>query len=134
MRDYKMKWLRIDEKVPTDKQKVFYYFALFDDVCEGKYVKPDEFEVDGQKYRVVNHIFVGPMGFLGDDVTYWMPRKEGDPFPEPPTDEQKKTDLYYPAKICRICEELVINGNMRAHAEAHNPNAKGLDFEELPYK
>lgn len=127
------KWLRIDEEVPKDKQEVFYYFGYFDEVCTGSYRKGTPTEIDGEEYYFADHLFIG-QGFLGDDVTYWMPRDSKDPLPDPPSDEEKKTDRYHPAKTCTVCGDLVISGKLREHAEAHNPNAAGMKFDELPFK
>lgn len=92
-----MPWLRIDEQKPEEEQEVFYWFGAFDKVYAGKFVTeviddvgPTPFEID---------YFYDEGGFLGDDVTYWMPRNEGDPLPEHPSKELKKQCRYHPVYV-----------------------------------
>jgi Protein of unknown function (DUF551) len=89
------KWIRIDEQLPADGQDVFYYFGHFDEVCKGKYRKGMPENVGGEMITIADNFFIGN-GFLGDDVTYWMPRKPGDVVPEAPSGEEKYKDLYHP--------------------------------------
>ena len=93
------KWLRIDEQKPEQNQPVFYYFGVFDRVYEVKYIstETDFGDDDGTLYEI--DYFGGMSGFLGDDVTYWMPRADGDEKPADPTPEQKATCLYHPTKL-----------------------------------
>jgi len=81
----KQKWLRIDEQKPEKKQKVWYWFEVFKKYYEGFY-NSDEYKQD---------IFYGDCGFLTGDVTYWMPREDGDKKPKPPTIAQRKKCLYH---------------------------------------
>lgn len=90
------KWLHIDNEIPFDGEDVFYYFAYFDEVYEGKYFEGKPQDVGGNMITFSDNIFCSPKGFLGDDVTYWMPRSPNDPEPEPPSDEEKKNDKYHP--------------------------------------
>jgi hypothetical protein len=94
-------WLRIDEQKPKDAQLVFYYFGVFDKVYKGMYSSevfnlPDE---DETTITCNIDYFGGRSGFLGDDVTYWMPREDGDNYPEPPTSLQKSQCLYHPIPL-----------------------------------
>lgn len=82
-----MKWIRIDEKLPEEGQKVFYYFEVFKQVYDGFYTKDKEMGFN---------VFHGDHGFLGDDVTYWMPRNDGDQEPNPPSEEERRKCLYHP--------------------------------------
>lgn len=62
-------WIEMKDQPPTDGQAVIYFF----DVCgvyRGHFAAPDT--------------FYGDRGFLGGDVTHWMP-DEGQPLPPPPT-------------------------------------------------
>ena len=52
--------------------------------------KPEE--IDGQIINFADNIFVDKDGWLGDDVTYWMP----DEFPPLPTPEEMSKDLHHP--------------------------------------
>lgn len=87
-------WLRIDEQKPYNEQPVFYYFGFFDKIYKGAY-STEEVEFSGK--ILVMDCFYGKSGFLSDDVTYWMPRIEGNEFfPEHPTKEQKKSCIFHP--------------------------------------
>lgn len=81
------KWLRIDQEKPEQKQLVYYWFGFFDEVYAGKYKECDEMDC-----------FFDKGGFLCGDITYWMPREEGDKMPEPPSAKEKETCLYHPLK------------------------------------
>lgn len=51
-------WIKMGDRAPVDEQAVIYYF----DVCgvyRGHFQAPD--------------VFYGEKGFLGGDVTHWMP-------------------------------------------------------------
>ena len=119
-------WLRIDNVVPTDGQNVAYYFGFFDEVCLGTYRKGTPEIIDGEEILIADHFFIGG-GFLGDDVTYWMPHNFNDPIPEPPTVEEKMRDLYHPTRKCLLCGMLIPNHDLRNHAELNHP-------DEWPYK
>ncbi|MDO9527625.1 MAG: DUF551 domain-containing protein [Syntrophales bacterium] len=74
-----MNWINIKDELPTDQQEVVYYFKPLG-VFRGKYkkVENDEFAVGA-----VFDCFYGDRGYLCDDVTHWMPDREGE-LPEPP--------------------------------------------------
>lgn len=90
------KWIHIDERKPEQNEPVYYYFGVWDEVCAGFFeVSTEEEEIEGM------NVFYGvDGGFLGDDVTWWLPRMElpeGIYFdPTPPTDEQKANCKYHP--------------------------------------
>jgi len=88
------KWYHIDEKVPEQGQSVYYWFGVWDQVYEGKFEISTDPDFCGMK------VFYGNSGFLGDDVTWWMPREElpeGIRFtPAPPSPEQKARCKYNP--------------------------------------
>jgi hypothetical protein len=86
-------WRRIDEEQPEHKQEVFYFFAVDKRVYAGQYIRPSKEDAE-----FISHIFQSQHGFLLDDVTYWMPRSLGDPWPEPPSEAQKATCLYHPVR------------------------------------
>lgn len=85
----KTKWLRIDEITPAEEQNVWYWFGLFDKIYAGRYIGADECS---------DNIFIDKGGWLSDEVTYWMPRNEGDIEPEYPSKEEKGKCLYNPIK------------------------------------
>lgn len=55
-------WISVTDRLPTEGQRVIYYFEIVG-IHIGKYKKGE----DG------TNIFWGPSGYLGDDVTHWMP-------------------------------------------------------------
>jgi hypothetical protein len=88
-------WLHIDEHKPEQHQPVYYWFGVWDCVYEGFFEESEEEEIKGM------YVFYGvDGGFLGDDVTWWLPRielPEGIYYdPAPPTDEQKASCKYHP--------------------------------------
>lgn len=87
-------WIHIDEQEPEQGQAVYYWFGFWDRVSAGFFKVSDEEGFEGMQ------IFFGEKGFLGDDVTWWMPREElpeGVTFtPAPPTAEQKARCKYHP--------------------------------------
>lgn len=73
-----MEWIKIEDQLPKDGQKVIYYFDLTG-ISVGFYERveyPKEFT--GSTEPVYGNQFGGKDGFLTDDVTHWMP------WPEPP--------------------------------------------------
>ncbi len=54
-------WISVEDRLPEAGQGVIYYFEPVG-VHVGHYSRFDGVD-----------IFAGPAGFLGDDVTYWMP-------------------------------------------------------------
>ena len=87
MFDGNREWLRIDQKKPGQNQKVWYWFEVSKKVFSGIYRQGGE---DHGAYD----IFMGERGFLGDDVTWWMPRAD-ETVPEPPTFAQRCACLYH---------------------------------------
>ena len=81
-----IKWNRIDKVKPESEQKVWYWFEIFTQTYGGFY-KTDRYEQD---------VFYGDCGWLTGDVTYWMPRSDGDEKPKLPTMAQRKKCLYNP--------------------------------------
>ena len=67
-----MDWIKIEDKIPDEGQKVIYYFE-HTGISIGKFTK----DKDNIGFPFGN-IFYGKSGFLTDDVTHWMP------LPEPP--------------------------------------------------
>ena len=89
-------WLRIDEQKPEQEQKVFYWFGSFGKVYEGAYVSEDtDFSNSNGALYQIDYFYDGG-GFLGDDVTFWMPREEGDDMPDEPSLEERRSCLYHP--------------------------------------
>lgn len=66
-------WIFVSERLPAVDQDVWYFFEVTG-ISPGKFYG----EEDGLL------TFGGDRGFLGGDVTHWMPRAEGDMKPEPP--------------------------------------------------
>lgn len=69
-------WISVEDRLPDDGQKVFYYFEPVD-VHAGRF---SQYVENGYKHA----LFGGAGGFLTDDVTHWQPRESGQPLPEPP--------------------------------------------------
>jgi hypothetical protein len=92
-------WIHIDEQRPEENQPVYYWFGFWNQVYEGFYQTGDSEIIDGEEYGGGN-VFYGEGGFLGDDVTWWMPREElpeGVVFcPAGPTKKQKAACKYHP--------------------------------------
>jgi hypothetical protein len=62
------KWISVKDKLPTEGQRVIYYFKMVG-VHVGRYKSlTDE---DG-----VHQVFYSNAGWLTDDVTHWMPLPE----------------------------------------------------------
>lgn len=87
-------WINIEDQQPEDQQPVYYWFGVFNEICEGY------FEICKDEYFEGSRIFYNHSGYLGDDVTWWMPREE---LPEGvrliqngPTKEQKAACKYHP--------------------------------------
>ena len=80
-------WYNVFENTPKDKQMVWYWFGLWDIIFSGFYNEGDEF---------CFHYFHSNHGYLGDDITWWAEREEGELEPNPPIDEQKKKCKYFP--------------------------------------
>jgi hypothetical protein len=89
-------WKHIDQEQPTQGQPVYYWFGAWDKIYSGFFEVSEDEECKGMFF------FYGKSGFLGDDITWWMPREElpdGVEFlPEGPTDEQKANCKYHPVK------------------------------------
>lgn len=68
-------WIKIEDQKPEEGQKVFYYFE-YTGVNRGKYSRVDISEGCGE--GAFADCFYGEKGFLGDDVTHWMPDDGGD--------------------------------------------------------
>lgn len=60
------KWISVEDRLPEEEQKVIYYFEVTG-IDIGKFWIGDTPGFEGIKF------FGGPRGFLGDDVTHWMP-------------------------------------------------------------
>lgn len=73
-------WIRTSDRLPDEGQAVFYYFS-------GVGVHSGHYRFYPEDGPVLGQVFHGPRGFLGGDVTHWMPRSEGQPLPDPPTAE-----------------------------------------------
>jgi hypothetical protein len=91
------KWISIEDQKPEEGQPVYYYFGVFDSVYDGYYKSySDEYYPQG----ISSDIFYSALGFLTDDVTWWMLREELPEgvsfFPAHPTDEQKAQCKYHP--------------------------------------
>ena len=81
-----MYWIKIKDEKPIEGQELFYYFKYVG-VHAGKY-KRKELPYHFIKQRgVFMDVFYSKGGYLADDVTHWMPRKEGDPLPNKPEGE-----------------------------------------------
>lgn len=59
-------WISVEDRLPDQGQPVIYWFSLLG-VFAGKFER-----LNG------TNLFSGERGFLGDEVTHWMP------LPEPP--------------------------------------------------
>lgn len=66
-------WILVDDALPNVGQDVWYFFEVTG-VSAGQYWGSE----DGLA------TFGGARGFLGGDVTHWMPRTDGSPRPEIP--------------------------------------------------
>ena len=69
-------WIVMNKRSPIDGQPVIYYFE-FCGVNRGHFAAPDT--------------FYGRKGFLGGDVTHWMP-DEGQELPAPPDSATAPTE------------------------------------------
>jgi hypothetical protein len=69
-------WINIDDQIPEEGQKVFYYFDVFDKVYRGTFTT---WTVEDMGTM---NCFCG-CGWLCDDVIWWMP-DEGQEFPNKP--------------------------------------------------
>lgn len=73
-----IEWIKISDKLPQENETVFYYFDYLG-VYAGIYNC-----VEDEHLGKMN-CFSGKGGYLCDDVTHWMPRKENDfELPEKP--------------------------------------------------
>lgn len=70
-------WIKIEDKVPEVDQDVWYFFDIVG-VHKGKY-----YGADWSDYGC-GHEFGGDNGFLGGDVTHWMPCNKNSSRPERP--------------------------------------------------
>jgi hypothetical protein len=83
-------WLDIHDKKPYNDEPVYYYFDVFDKVYYGYYYEDDmSFFYNAPHGTYKQNTFYGRSGFLGDDVTYWMPREDTEPilYPDKPNKE-----------------------------------------------
>ena len=78
-----MEWVSVKDGMPEPEQEVFYYLDLTG-VSKGKYWK-NRTTLEDEEINM--DCFGGVSGWLCDDVTHWMPYKEGAPLPKPPTGE-----------------------------------------------
>ena len=67
-----MKWIKIEDELPKEEQRVIYYFKGTG-IGLGYY--------SGKVWPDKSNCFYGADGWLTDDVTHWMPT------PEVPGDE-----------------------------------------------
>jgi len=58
-----MEWIKVADKLPEEGQIVIYYFSVTG-IDIGQYNKDEETGIN---------VFSGCNGWLGDDVTHWMP-------------------------------------------------------------
>ena len=63
-----MSWIKVQDRLPEEKQDVIYYFKETGVHC-GRFKK--EPDPAGQDFTY--DCFYGLDGFLCDDVTHWMP-------------------------------------------------------------
>jgi hypothetical protein len=76
-----MNWIKIEDQVPEDGQKVITYFELLNNKIEIATYK----NLWGRGDKMFGHnMFYNENGWLTDDVTHWMPWIPGMPFPDPP--------------------------------------------------
>jgi len=70
-----MTWIKVTDQIPTEEQKVWYYFEQTGvNLGWFRKVRNDEFCSNAEF-----NCFWGPMGYLCDDVTHWMPYCEEKP-------------------------------------------------------
>jgi hypothetical protein len=83
------RWIKVKDRLPKENQKVFYFF----DVCgvfAGKYTLWDcSKDLKQPKGTTIYNCFYSDSGYLCDDVTHWMPRKDGEKLPLPPYERIK---------------------------------------------
>ena len=72
-------WILVKDQLPEEGQDVIYFFE-FTGVSVGKYTLEDIGEF---MPGATMNVFYGKGGWLGDDVTHWMPYRPG-PLPKPP--------------------------------------------------
>jgi hypothetical protein len=87
-------WISISDKLPEEKQPVFYYFGVFDCVYAGFY-QSDKINFGDDRWYDSN-CFYSDKGFLSDDVTFWQPREEGQELPKSPPTWLRRMCRYHP--------------------------------------
>ncbi len=86
-------WIDIMQEKPKEGQSCWYWFEVFKKVYAGKYSKVDETPLIGD-------MFYDPKGYLTDDVTWWMPKEDGDDEkPVPPSDALRSKCHYHPLEL-----------------------------------
>jgi len=88
-----MEWIKVEDKLPKENQKVWYYFKPCG-VYLGNYSRIEyPKEATGVDYPVYGDCFHSKHGWLTDDVTHWMPYQayhDGDIEPQPPMEKDKE--------------------------------------------
>jgi len=73
------KWILVKDALPEEEQQVIYFFKDVG-VHIGKFTREE-----------TTNIFYGKKGWLGNDVTHWMPYRPG-PLPKPPEGYSKNVE------------------------------------------
>lgn len=113
-----MTWINLHQQKPEQKQPVFYYFGAFDCVYAGFYVS--QIVHMGNHHEYESNCFYSDKGFLGDDVTWWQPREEGQVKPERPSEELRRQCRYWPESFDeRVAKRKQNKDTLLAQFEQH---------------
>lgn len=79
-------WILVEDEIPDEGQAVIYFFECVG-VWRGKFAQcamnVEHFGTDENGKPYMSNTFYSDKGFLGDDVTHWMP-DEGQELPSRP--------------------------------------------------